>query len=67
MFKKSLIIFFFSAISFVLCSSNPRPNANPVRPGASPPQYDIFDYWFGWIFDYSDEDYDFNNKNVTSK
>lgn len=29
---------------------------------------DIFDYLFGWLFDYdSDEDYDFNNKNVTSE
>lgn len=28
--------------------------------------YDLFDYLFGWLFDY-DEDLDFDNKNVTSK
>lgn len=47
-------------IASVTCSPNPQ------KGPTNQPDYDLFDYFFGFFFD-DDEDYDFNNKNVTSK
>lgn len=55
--KLSLTI--LAIIACVTCSPNPP---------SSQPDYDLFDYFFGFFFDDDDdEDYGFNNKNVTSK
>lgn len=54
-------IAFLVIIASVTCSPNPQ-KGGP----SSEPDFDIFDYFLGFFFD-DDEDYDFNNKNVTSE
>lgn len=68
----NFLIFFLGFISCAQSYTDPIPAGSPTVAGnpivEASPQYDMFDYFFDWLFgDYSEENYDFNNKNVTSK
>ena len=55
---------FSIAILVIIVSVTCSPN--PQKGPTNQPDYDLFDYFFGFLFD-DEETYDFNNNNVTSK
>lgn len=61
MLKELIILSLFSSLAFCTTIMKTNSKNSQQRVGRSP-QYD----WFDWLFDYED-DYSFENSNVTSK
>lgn len=63
---KLTVLTFVLILNFV--SSTPAPQNKPPATTSNLAQDDdIFEYLFGWLYDYEDDDLSFDNKNITSE